>query len=562
MDNANVNTDEQIGLFYKVLHPEVQKIKDEERYNMEMAKAYRYLCFLYLRIEDVLESKSSIDTALVYAEKSRNDTTHAYVYQAYADWHRDAGSIEKAHEYYYKAIDIFEEQGNELEISSAFLAIANSYGQMRDYEGVKSVVRRLQDIDDGNASKTFHYNLYSIQSYYYHLLYEEFSDTECYRDSSILYAKKGIYLAEKYGNELNKVEVPWSYYNLAVTYLNDFSPPLLDSISYYLDKIEACDLSYYDENAFREVMISVNDMKAWLYYHNGEYGAAEKKAQEVLELLGQQINPNMVIPEYSEIYRFLAMLYEETNKPLLALKYQKLFNENQSKRFKQEKMYALKELNTKYEVEKKESNIIELRKEQEYTQRIFLLSIIVLAALLFIIVLLFITSRLKRKGMEQRLYEAALIAEQRLEELEHQEKEKRKLQEEYDRLQDVAASSKDETKYEKELDLLKRKIQKEDSKTIISKVEKIVDSSVLDTATKQKYLKLLSEINAEKLQQTFSYSFERLTPMDMKYVVCFSIGMDIPHIATIFNVEPASVYTVRYRVKKKFKNDILLDFLI
>jgi len=41
----------------------------------------------------------------------------------------------------------------------------------------------------------------------------------------------------------------------------------------------------------------------------------------------------------------------------------------------------------------------------------------------------------------------------------------------------------------------------------------------------------------------------------MKYIVCFVAAVDVKAISLLFNIEPASVYTARYRIKKKFAKD-------
>jgi len=48
----------------------------------------------------------------------------------------------------------------------------------------------------------------------------------------------------------------------------------------------------------------------------------------------------------------------------------------------------------------------------------------------------------------------------------------------------------------------------------------------------------------------------------MKYIICFAIEMEVQDMSLLFNVEPASIYTVRYRIKKKFGDGGGVRFLI
>ena len=50
--------------------------------------------------------------------------------------------------------------------------------------------------------------------------------------------------------------------------------------------------------------------------------------------------------------------------------------------------------------------------------------------------------------------------------------------------------------------------------------------------------------------------------MDIKYILCFYLDFEARDIATIFSVEPASVYTVRYRLRKKFRDNPSFQFLM
>ena len=48
----------------------------------------------------------------------------------------------------------------------------------------------------------------------------------------------------------------------------------------------------------------------------------------------------------------------------------------------------------------------------------------------------------------------------------------------------------------------------------------------------------------------------------MKYILCFYIDMMVRDISLTFNVEVASIYTVRYRIRKKFKDNLAFQFLM
>ena len=47
----------------------------------------------------------------------------------------------------------------------------------------------------------------------------------------------------------------------------------------------------------------------------------------------------------------------------------------------------------------------------------------------------------------------------------------------------------------------------------------------------------------------------KITTMDKRYILCFAAGMTVEKIADFMCLEPASVYTVRYRLRKKFGSE-------
>ena len=89
-------------------------------------------------------------------------------------------------------------------------------------------------------------------------------------------------------------------------------------------------------------------------------------------------------------------------------------------------------------------------------------------------------------------------------------------------------------------------------KYAIEKIDRLVSDSLLESENKRVYLSRLSKIDAKLLEHVCQTSEAKLTGMDMKYIICFSADMNVKDISLLFNVEPASVRTVRYRIRKKF----------
>ena len=51
-----------------------------------------------------------------------------------------------------------------------------------------------------------------------------------------------------------------------------------------------------------------------------------------------------------------------------------------------------------------------------------------------------------------------------------------------------------------------------------------------------------------------------LTATNLSYILCFLAGLDTQTIATVFMIEPASVYSVRYRLRACFPKHVVMPF--
>ena len=85
----------------------------------------------------------------------------------------------------------------------------------------------------------------------------------------------------------------------------------------------------------------------------------------------------------------------------------------------------------------------------------------------------------------------------------------------------------------------------------------------LEPDLKENYCgKLFGLASDEGLIMIFLSCDCKITPMDMKYILCFYIDMMVRDISLTFNVEVASIYTVRCRIRKKFKDNLAFQFLM
>lgn len=93
-----------------------------------------------------------------------------------------------------------------------------------------------------------------------------------------------------------------------------------------------------------------------------------------------------------------------------------------------------------------------------------------------------------------------------------------------------------------------------------TEVKQQVESSELPTSLQERYLNALAHFDKRRFEEVGSMAKHRLTESDKRYMICFIVGMSMADIATIFHVEPTSLYTMKYRIKKKFPPE-LIDYI-
>ncbi|MCL2041803.1 MAG: hypothetical protein FWG84_07180 [Bacteroidales bacterium] len=428
---------------------------------------------------------------------------------------------------------------------------------------MRKVINEMQQITEQHATATaaFYY-LYSMQTVLYGLLSEEYPENLTFRDSIFWFSKKTIYLIENHMEELPITIAPsFGYYNLALTYRNWY-PDSYDTIYYYLNKaLES--KTRLNRVTDMELETSVYTLYAKTHFDQKKYEQAEKDMLYALSLLEQMNENNTTVIEFSEAYKFLAKYYETVNRPAEALKYHKLLLENEAKRYDSDKIAAMDDMLVKYETEKKEVQIETLTKEKQAAHRILLLTVSLIAMLLIALLIFIRFYQLRRKNLQQSIYEAALLAELKQNELEQNLQEKERLQKQYDRLEKQAARNKEKAEsYNAELTHIKQQLEQKPTKAMADKLSDWVSKSPMRRTNKDNYLRQLSELDVEMLERGFLSARDKISNMDMKYIICFAIDMEVQDMSLLFNVEPASIYTVRYRIKKKFGGGGGFRFLI
>ncbi len=448
---------------------------------------------------------------LVYANKENAPSAHdpfALRQEALRDF--ESGKAEDAQRKLIAAYELFIETKNWDMASMCLYERAIDYMNMGDWENMLVQQNGLESLYEQHNSPMVAYNYHSVASGYY-----SYIDSI---DLALEHGRRAIVGLEQIADPRSYNIVPvWSYYNMAFFYDMYFQPPLVDSVRHYLSRARASINGSRTRKDSLEALISVVDLEAWQEYYEKDYATAEKMMMDVLDLIDTVAvsSPNTIVTERGEAYKFLAMIYEEQGDWREALEYQQKLTENNEMRYDVDKRRVLQEVQTQYEVEKQQLKMDKL--EAENKSRGWL--VIALGLLLLLLVIGYWLLVMGRKNAEAKLYEAAL-----------------------------------------EADNMRQTINELETQTNVEPLRLLVDGLIkqLSSGVKRDYtdaaLKGMQSLDLGQIQVLLSHG-TKLTTMDKRYILCFAAGMSVEQIADFMCLEAASVYTVRYRIRKKMGSE-------
>jgi hypothetical protein len=526
---------EELGT--EVVYPYVESVWEEH------SERLSHLSRIYLLIGNCYRERGGeernererefFEKALVTAIESGDAAACANASRGCAYMEIKRGDVKKAHEYLYRAIEYYDLAENYVRSSEMLYVIASNFFETKDIEGLRRVLGQMEEYLQEDTSKQSLYQYNVIKHFYYDMMLDRqkadgVPPDHRLVDSSLIYIRSNVDIVE---NHLAELAPEWmhgyAYYFLAKE-LDAYYPAQTDSIFHYLDRaLEMLEMEHVsrlnEANAEMELRIYEGTVRAKALFREGRMGESRAAMDRALALGDQLQNyDNLNVARY-DLYAFAVEYYERNGPAGQALRYQKLLTGNEARRFEKEKVQAINDMAARYETEKKELRILSLVEQNRAARRILWLIAGLSAALLAGLLLVVLYGRQRRKNFKQWLYEAALIAELH-------NNESQQLHERGQREQDPVSH-------------------------VIEKMARAVAESPIEKSVKKRYAESIAAMDSKILEQAYRTSTAKLTGMDLKYMICFLAGMDVRDISLLMNVEPASVHTVRYRIRKKFPHE-------
>jgi two-component system, NarL family, sensor kinase len=291
--------------------------------------------------------------------------------------HDEQGQYDKALEYYFEARRIYEKAGDQEKMGMIYLNIGVVLKAQEDYRRATGYYRHALEIYQRLGKKfgvaACYANLGSV--YYYLPKY----------DSSLYYS---LLATEEFQKQNIQQFLPTTMCNAGMAYDKLGQK---DEAKKFLQKALQLNEEYDNKKEIAFTLIYLADV----YRSEGNYADAAITVRRGLELAAK-ISAQQQVMEGQKV---LADIYLDMNQHEKALTEFKRYVATKDTLFKEEKAKQIAELQTKYETEKKQSEIELLQKENDLKDSRLVFNQVVVVALIIIVVAIVLLGYLFRNRM-------------------------------------------------------------------------------------------------------------------------------------------------------------------
>ncbi|MDR2147488.1 MAG: hypothetical protein LBE91_13620 [Tannerella sp.] len=606
IDNEDIPYREKIALVYEcsykrdTLREKQIATLDRILQESKREKDVNGILFIYVYKADLYHAweksglfKTYVDSAETVMEDATNPLSLArYHFTKGTEVINSPYGRKKGYNEFEKAIDYFNLIQNETRsIETTLYNITIYAANQPDTTSSKRIIEKVENILGKNCSPFIEFLLYSMKS---DLYYERFdaSRNEAMLDSAIHFEQERINI---YNRELPNLPEGLDYdilqsYLLLAEYNSQRSHPDRNLIYTYIENAESFG---YEDDYY--ISSRIGYVKALVYYGQKRYAEAENSMLEAEKLLDMEISQQEnMYPE--ESYYSDKMSYADLHCKILTAqgKYREALAFNELKNDLKIKLRNVesREIEFLYNTEAEDRKIAQLKdiNRQQLQSNIMLITVIALVILLIFL----LRSWLKVMNKNFNNHCELISAEKREAEIKlkiNEERAMKSLLERYEvlsdsRIKEIELEGKnremEQLRLEKEaldeeIKVFSQKISQieqksetaehpEDSvtgnnKLIIGDLIKFLNKKLPQNSEYQEALQALNPDYITTLKNAYKGN---LSVPYIKYCLCFVIGMKISEIAEHYEIEPASVHVLRYRLKARFSltnNDNLDDFL-
>lgn len=559
-DDISSLSPERQSLLLSFIKKEAIQREDKEN----IIKLNSYTAYAHLLCGNLDSCKYYLESTAIYLDKIKIPEISGIYNRVYGDYYNMQHNYEKAQEYYYKAISYFQNSTTKFYRKHSipiFHSIAYPYIQEGDIESLKAVLDRMNKevkvINDNYADIIY----YGLLSYYYgnkHVQYKIRADL----DSAIICDEKVVEIYENQGEKksIYPEEMAYRYINLANNKQKKKNPDYVE-INNLAEK--AYKLAIPTDTA---MLVNCLWLEGLSLYEMKEIKSAELVLLNLADMMdkwGASIN----LEKYLYLCELLSYIYVSYGDFEKALIYEKKKSECNLNIYNAEKFKAIKELQTKYETEKKEQ---EIKTQKKVNLFIIVIALLLIVASFFIIRWQRANRRLLRKQLEiteqekSRIEQTIQEQEKRLRDArrreqeiawEIQEKEKLLNDTRLKGLSDLIEAKQEIQILESEKKLLQNEIDsKEADKTIrettqakiITHLHNLINKKIQEPRRK----KMLDTISRIDNRGILLLKEKGLTPLQIEYAVLIAAGLNPKELAFVYSVEYQTARSHRSKLRE------------
>ena len=362
------------------------KFASEKKLFYQLGRIYQNQSFLYSSGARYIDSRNSLDTAVLNYKRSNHPNAKLWEANAYGDIAnilKVQNNFEECVQYNLKCISIFEQLNLPDKLVVRYCNLSTVFGDLEEYTKQEEYAQKAVKISQKTRGKS---NLFIS----YFMLTNSLTRQEKYND-----AKTFLDSAKIYADENANVDIVFSYYLIAAQVFRKLGN--FDSAAYYFQK----SYSVSEKNNYAYG-------KAESLLQLGAVSILQKKYSEAENYLLNGIKQAESIGYFNVLddgYKYLSDVYGVTGRYKLAYEYFQKYKEASDSAISLESKKYATELEKKYESEKKDKQIVI---QQSQLQKRKIMNYVLLGSAAVLLIISFLTYRnydQKKKLQQQRIIE-------------------------------------------------------------------------------------------------------------------------------------------------------------
>ena len=362
------------------------KFASEKKLFYQLGRIYQNQSFLYSSGARYIDSRNSLDTAVLNYKRSNHPNAKLWEANAYGDIAnilKVQNNFEECVQYNLKSISIFEQLNLPDKLVVRYCNLSAVFGDLEEYTKQEEYAQKAVKISQKTRGKS---NLFIS----YFMLTNSLTRQEKYND-----AKTFLDSAKIYADENANVDIVFSYYLIAAQVFRKLGN--FDSAAYYFQK----SYSVSEKNNYAYG-------KAESLLQLGAVSILQKKYSEAENYLLNGIKQAESIGYFNVLddgYKYLSDIYGVTGRYKLAYEYFQKYKEASDSAISLESKKYATELEKKYESEKKDKQIVI---QQSQLQKRKIMNYVLLGSAAVLLIISFLTYRnydQKKKLQQQRIIE-------------------------------------------------------------------------------------------------------------------------------------------------------------